>query len=233
MSIRNMASINPDPRVRNLLLRARPAPTRHIKASPHVLRSKLDSARHESDTTPEELIPSSSQCVTLWNLLGESGATQAVFADEGDAEDNTPYTSAWETQLRFDTQDIMVEPEVIGDAHAYSRYLQISPYKPHVHQANQMFWANMPATVFQNTSATVTQSTVRKEMSSKELVRAQLLLQLEQDVPTSTNADKDFWARLPRNGTPCAKAEVQQLPTCEELAGNKGPATNKLRKKKQ
>jgi hypothetical protein len=226
VSIRDIASRNPDPRVRNLLSRARPEPTRHNKASLHVAPSKLDLSRYENDTLAEVSVPSSNHYATLWTLLGESGAAQAVFADEGDTEDNAPEASAWETRLRFDTQDIMAEPEATVEAYRYSRFLSISASNSNVRQVDQVFWADIPATTTHHTPATVTQNTIRKEMTSEELVNAQSLLKLEQTLPISGNAGKDFWARFSTNEIPCAKAEVQQLPTCEEVTGNKAPVTN-------
>jgi ankyrin repeat protein len=235
ITTRNLASRHPDPRIRNLLSRAKPAPTITQKGStPPLERSILDSSEDETYEFLEGQYPASSQYAVLWDFLDKPNTNSSILQDHekakyygNEGDDRKLKSSELKALIQADLRTRMKKTEIFTDPFSNSYFPQLGTPKAIVRSADQKFWAKMPVK-----TVPVAQKPVLRAKRLEKPAKVEPFPQLGHPAPPSNGAGNSIWTEFLKNKDLRDKSEVQQVSLCDEAVG-RGDSGNKKAKKKK
>jgi hypothetical protein len=246
VTARAIASAHPDPRLRNLLLKATPATESN---GPRLLigRPWMSS---ENETLPfhepqPETLPYEKSCYArLWDLLERSSAESPSLMDEDGTEygeiDYKDYTlTALDTDLvegRLRRLHKMLEPM---EPPPLSSFPQLGIAKADAQHTSKTFWSEIPSEVSSGVDATQAPrvsgmgAISRTVKQLKKLEEAEQFPQLGRQGPAFRDTGKDLWANFRKDRVSQSTSETQRASPREGIdMGLSGHKPLKKKKKK-
>jgi hypothetical protein len=242
ITTRDVASRNPDPRVRNLLSRAKLAPTRTQEESClQTGRSLWDASEDETHAYLEDQSPVASRYAILWDFLDKPNTNLPALpnnheleydeheggSDDGD-DDKRLDSSDLEALVQADIQTLKKKSEVFTALPPQSSFPQLSTPKASVRPADHRFWARAPVKI-----AAAPQKPVSKVPRLKKPVEVEAFPQLGRPVQVSDGTGKSIWSGFVKDESLRDKREVQQVSLRDEGVGRGESGSKKSKKKKQ
>ncbi|KAF2471121.1 uncharacterized protein BDR25DRAFT_355027 [Lindgomyces ingoldianus] len=247
VTARAIASRHPDPRVRNLLLKATPVTA--SQEDPLLIGRPWISFEDEALTfhkLQSEASPSGdSRYAKLWDFLESSNSETLALMDE----DGTEYRGTNFEDCTLNSSDIadLVEGGMQGlkkkseptEPPPLSSFPQLGIPKASAQHAAKTFWAKIPAQAssgvnsVQKPSISGMGAILQKVKQLERLAETEPFPQLGRPTSTSNDTSKDLWARFQQGKVSQSTSETQRTSPLEEGNGIRRSVNKPSKKKKK